>query len=560
MIRVAVRAALPLCLFFFPPAFAFAEPGDILWTAQRGARIDGSPAWAGNGAIYIGSDDNFLYAINGADGSENWRFETGADVFSSPAVAADGTIYVGSDDGFLYAVTPDGDQRWRFDAGDLIRSSPGIGPDGTVYVGANDGNVYAVDGADGALRWFFSADGAVFSCPSIDDAGTVDDFSDDTIYFGSDDGNVYALDPDGALRWFFETEGVVRSSPAIGADGTVYIGSDDRRLYALETGADGRVRRRWVFEAGGAIRASAALAGDGALYVGALDGFLYALRTAESGAERLRWSFDAGGAIHSSPAVGSDGTVYFGTRNAFLFALEPDGELRWSTRIGDTLSSPTIDPDGTLFIGSQSDGSAATAGGRIFAAETGGGGLDPNSPWPKFGHDIRNTGRNSENRGPVADAGADQTVVDGESVLLDGGGSTDPDFGISEYRWTQTRGPTAELTEAGRAEARFVAPGEEDEATLVFELTVIDIGGLRSTDTVSVTVEEDDAFCFLAGVQTRRVDDGNSAGALAPLLAAGALLWISRARENGSSVERLGRTVSSCFKGRAAEKDARNGE
>lgn len=560
MTRVAACAALLLCLFLFPPASADAEPGDILWTTQRGARIDDSPAWAGSGAVYIGSDDNFLYAIDGADGAEIWRFETGADVFSSPAVGADGTIYVGSDDGFLYAVTPDGDRRWRFDAGDRIRSSPGIGPDGTVYVGANDGNVYAVDGADGTLRWLFSTAGAVFSCPSIDDAGTVDDLSDDTIYFGSDDGNVYALDADGALRWFFETEGVVRSSPAIGADGTVYIGSDDRRLYALETGADGRVRRRWVFEAGGAIRSSAALAGDGTLYIGSLDGFLYALRSEESATERLQWSFDAAGEIHSTPAVGSDETLYFGARNAMLFALESGGGLKWSTLIGDTLSSPLIDPDGTLYIGSQAEGSAATIGGRLYAVETGGAGLDPDSPWPKFSHDIRNVGRNSENQGPTAAAGPDQTVVDGESVLLDGAGSTDPDFGISDYQWRQTGGPTAELTEAGRAEVRFVAPGEEDEATLLFELTVTDIGGLRSTDTVSVTVEEDDAFCFLAAFGREGPLGAGPLAAAGMLLAAGVVFRIRRAGKYGSSLERLRRTVPSCFNRRAADKDAGNGE
>ncbi|MFP4031592.1 MAG: PQQ-binding-like beta-propeller repeat protein, partial [Desulfococcaceae bacterium] len=364
--------------------------------------------------------------------------------------------------------------------------------------------------------------------PAIDDAGTVEDLSDDTIYFGSDDGNVYAADADGVARWVFQTEGRVRSSPAIGADGTVYIGSDDRRLYALETEADGRVRRRWAFESGGLIRASAALAEDGTLYIGALDGFLYALRSAADATERLRWSFDAGGAIHSSAAVGSDGNVYFGAQNAFLFALEPDGELEWSVRINETRSSPLVDPEGTLYVGSGSDGSAATLGGRLYAVETGAAGLDDDSPWPKFGHDIRQTGRNSENQGPTAEAGPDQTVLDGESVLLDGAGSSDPDYGISDYQWRQTRGAAVEFTEAGRAEARFVAPGDQDDATLVFELTVTDIGGLRATDTVSIAVEENDAFCFLTAVQTEWQAGKIMPATLAIFLATAGGAWIRR--------------------------------
>lgn len=534
MIRVMVRGwALTLPSLFLLALWAGpagAEPGDILWTAQRGARIDNSPAWAGDGTLYIGSDDNFLYAIDGGDGTEIWRFETGGDVFSSPAVGADGTIYVGSDDGFLYAVTPEGNQRWRFGPAGPIRSSPAIGPDGTIYVGANDGDVYALEGEDGTLRWAFPTGGPVLSRPAIDDAGTVDDLSDDTIYFGSDDGNVYAADADGERRWAFATEGLVRSSAAIGADGAVYIGSDDGRMYALETGADGGVRRRWALETGGAIRASAVLDESETLYVGALDGVMYAVDTAETAAERLLWTYDAGGAIHSAAAVGSGGTIYFGARNAVLYALEPDGELEWSVRINETLSSPLVDPEGTLYIGSGSDGSAAAIGGRLYAVETGSAGLDPDSPWPKFGHDIRNTGRNSENQGPAADAGPDETVVDGEAVFLDGGGSTDPDFGISDYQWRQTGGAEVELTEAGRAEATFVAPGDQDGATLVFELTVTDIGGLRSTDTVTITVEEDSAFCFLGLAGTRSAGKRMEWAALISALAAAAIFPARRKR------------------------------
>ncbi|MFP4391153.1 MAG: PKD domain-containing protein [Desulfococcaceae bacterium] len=172
--------------------------------------------------------------------------------------------------------------------------------------------------------------------------------------------------------------------------------------------------------------------------------------------------------------------------------------------------------------------SAATLGGRLYAVETGAAGLDDDSPWPKFGHDIRQTGRNSENQGPTAEAGPDQTVLDGESVLLDGAGSSDPDYGISDYQWRQTRGAAVEFTEAGRAEARFVAPGDQDDATLVFELTVTDIGGLRATDTVSIAVEENDAFCFLTAVQTEWQAGKIMPATLAIFLATAGGAWIRR--------------------------------
>lgn len=504
MVRVTVSATVLLSFFasIWGIGTADAAPGEVLWSAQRGTRIDGSPAYAGDGTVYVGSDDDFLYAIDGADGTEKWRFETGGDIFSSPASGADGTIYVGSDDGFLYAVTPDGEELWRFEIGDLARVSPAIGPDGTVYVGAGDGVFYALDAEDGTPEWEFPAGGPVFSDPSIDDGGTADDFSDDVVYFGSDDGNLYALNTQGddRERWTYKAGGPIRTSPAIGADGTVYVGSDDGRLYALDPEADDADRLRWFYETQGAIRSSAALAGDGTIYFGSRDGLFYALNPEDGAVPRVRWSFDIGSAIDSSPAVGSDGTVYFGARNARLYAFDSDGTQKWAATIRDTFSSPLIDPDGTLYIGSRSEGSTATTGGRLYAVETDSAGPSDRSAWAQFGHDVRRTGRNSENRGPTADAGEDRTVVDGEGVVLDGSGSTDPDFGIADYAWRQTDGPSVDLTEEGRTGVRFVAPGEQDAATLVFELTVTDIGGKSSADTVSVTVEENSAFCFLGGL------------------------------------------------------------
>ena len=46
----------------------------------------------------------------------------------------------------------------------------------------------------------------------------------------------------------------------------------------------------------------------------------------------------------------------------------------------------------------------------------------------------------SENRPPVANAGADQSVLDGTEVHLNGGGSSDPDGDSLTYFWIQTSG------------------------------------------------------------------------------------------------------------------------
>jgi hypothetical protein len=69
-------------------------------------------------------------------------------VKSSPAVGADGTVYVGSNDNNLYAIDAYGNQKWAsaFITGGDVFSSPVVGSDGTVYVGSNDHKLYAVYG------------------------------------------------------------------------------------------------------------------------------------------------------------------------------------------------------------------------------------------------------------------------------------------------------------------------------------------------------------------------------------------------------------------------------
>jgi len=91
-----------------------------------------------------------------------------------------------------------------------------------------------------------------------------------------------------------------------------------------------------------------------------------------------------------------------------------------------------------------------------------------------------------------ADAGPDQTVREGDTVILDGTNSLYRSF-IIAYFWQQTGGsPSVTLTDANTAKASFVAPIVGPEGTsLTFQLTVIYYyyGFIFSlTDTVIVNV------------------------------------------------------------------------
>ena len=98
------------------------------------------------------------------------------------------------------------------------------------------------------------------------------------------------------------------------------------------------------------------------------------------------------------------------------------------------------------------------------------------------------------NQPPVANAGADQSVMAGATVTLDGSGSTDSDGTIQSYEWVHTStdgvAPTTTITVADGETSTFTAPDTAVDSDLVFTLTVTDDDGATNinTDTNTVTI------------------------------------------------------------------------
>lgn len=131
---------------FRPKNQTMADPFDVYLS---------SPVVA-QGAVYFGSGDGNVYALDAGSGALKWKFQTGDVVHASPAFAG-GVIFVGSWDSYLYALdAATGQEKWRFHGGEdpLIhnqvgfQSSPAV-VDGVVYTGCRDSNVYAIDAASG---------------------------------------------------------------------------------------------------------------------------------------------------------------------------------------------------------------------------------------------------------------------------------------------------------------------------------------------------------------------------------------------------------------------------
>ena len=74
--------------------------GKLVWTFATRARVESSPAIAGE-RVYVGSNDGRFYVLNVNDGAKLWEFDAGAPLSASPAIA-NGRIVIGSQDGRLF--------------------------------------------------------------------------------------------------------------------------------------------------------------------------------------------------------------------------------------------------------------------------------------------------------------------------------------------------------------------------------------------------------------------------------------------------------------------------
>ncbi len=284
--------------------------GNVMWSKTIPTTISSIAPAVYYGIVYVGADDNNLYAFNYNTGALLWTLPTGGPILSSTIIAA-GTAYFGSGDGKLYAIgaesmtTPN--IKWTYTTGGAISATPVLGNGGTVYVASQDGNLYAIS-KTGSFLWKFPTGGSITSSPAV---------ANGLVYVGSSDHTLYAINAsNGQLAWSHATNGIISSSPAVDKT-NVYIGSQDNSLYAFNalTGAP-----KWSFPTGGAVNSTPAAA-NGVVYVGSEDNSLYAL-SAKTGSKL--WSFATGGKIDASPVV-SDGVVFVGSSDNNMYSFHLPG-------------------------------------------------------------------------------------------------------------------------------------------------------------------------------------------------------------------------------------------
>ena len=123
------------------------ETGEQNWKFPTHGAVASTPA-VDSGLLVITSCDGYIYALDAAKGTLRWKFKTGGerrfeakglhgnqpsnqtfwdpwDIFLSSPVIGQGAVFAGSGDGHVYALDQwTGALRWKFKTGDVVHSSP----------------------------------------------------------------------------------------------------------------------------------------------------------------------------------------------------------------------------------------------------------------------------------------------------------------------------------------------------------------------------------------------------------------------------------------------------
>jgi outer membrane protein assembly factor BamB len=184
---------------------------------------------------------------------------------------------------------------------------------------------------------------------------------------------------DGTIKWIFKPQNMqpdlrllFDSSAIIGQDGTIYVGSHENNFYAINP--DGT--QKWMIDFGQpvlivggmsdgykkGVHSSAAISADGTIYIRSFSNYLFAINP--DGTEKWRYPVLVSADTWSSPTIDRDGTIYVGSSNdeenklnGYVYAINPDGTLKWEFEgQSDIFPTAAIADDGTIYIGTGGDG------------------------------------------------------------------------------------------------------------------------------------------------------------------------------------------------------------
>lgn len=303
------------------------------WTALDGASTLAAPTIGPEGNIYqttgLGTGESNLHAFD-ADGNLLWKTEAWNDpsgfdscaILQGAIVDTDGDLYV-SDCNQFWAFRSDGSVKWVIDLP--------LPPEGALFQDADAAPVNSF------ITGFFTRDGSVggvtaFGQIVIVDRETGEDRYPVTELPGGVDPDAIRDVPPTFLNGIADSTlapyiyNVALNTEALESIDTPAVNSETGRIYVSAAGSE---------------------AGTGAIY-----GIDLTPRGGRKGEVTIAFETKIAAGGGSSPALSPDlKTVYAGDGDGNLNAINAEtGEIIFSTPIGNAAASPSVGPDGRIYL------------------------------------------------------------------------------------------------------------------------------------------------------------------------------------------------------------------
>jgi hypothetical protein len=345
------------------------------WIFGPTGSIQTSPVIGSDGTIYVVDSNYHLYAIN-PDGSILWEQTFNEGLFS-PAIGPSGTIYVPGAR-HLFAFNPSGTPVWTtpYNITTSRNSALAISPQGILFEVNSNGTLTAINpfGTVATTLWTINT-ACIPATLALAPSGS--------LYCGTNSNNsspaVEAISSNGQLQWTYQTNSIVLVAPTVSPDGTIFVVESGGEILDLSAqGTD-----LWSISIIHQESTSAVLGPNDVLYV---DGTLgtqyneYRVIALSQGGPTVLWSEFCYLSSNSlcypfgtitSMVVDPNGTLFVGTNTSGLVALNDQGGLDWaypSLPIGEGSPSPiAIGDNGTLYVGTGCLYCNVTAYGHLLA-------------------------------------------------------------------------------------------------------------------------------------------------------------------------------------------------
>lgn len=345
---------------------------------------ESSPVFDKDMNSYFGAHDGCFYSLN-RTGTLRWMFKTRDKIYSSPALF-DEKVVVCSGDGHCFCFGLDGSLLWTYDvagyfknsgrnlhkrislaytksvAKDHVRGKPWktrcwssacISENGIVYITAYGLGLHAIDIESGNPIWRYD-----LGSPRNHLSGVALNEQGD-IFVASQRRYLHSVSAKGERRWRIEvTPGYdTWGNPSIDCEeGTVYFPISRQEIdgYVVATDYSGTVK--WKARIKGGVRGSVAVSRNNFVLVGGLDGRLYFLEKHSGNVIRAPKYSDAERGLWTTPSIDPSNNIFLTVKetrtSGSLYCIDESGETIWKYNTGKTLSTPVIDAEAKIYLGS----------------------------------------------------------------------------------------------------------------------------------------------------------------------------------------------------------------